>query len=44
VAHAHAFAQALPDAREEIVPDAGHYPYLEQPDAFAQLIEGFLRS
>jgi pimeloyl-ACP methyl ester carboxylesterase len=43
LAHAHAYAEALPDAREAILPAAGHYPYLEQPDAFAELIEDFIR-
>jgi pimeloyl-ACP methyl ester carboxylesterase len=44
LAHAHAFAEALPDAREAILPDTGHYPYLERPHAFADVIEQFVRS
>jgi pimeloyl-ACP methyl ester carboxylesterase len=44
VAHAQAFAEALPDARLAVMSGTAHYPYLEQPDAFAELIEGFVRS
>ncbi len=43
LAHAHAFAEALPDARLAVMPGTAHYPYLEQPDAFAELIEAFVR-
>jgi pimeloyl-ACP methyl ester carboxylesterase len=42
VTHAHAFAEGLGDARVEIIPGAGHYPYLEQPDAFAATVGAFL--
>lgn len=38
-----AFAAELPDARLETVPEAGHYPHLEQPERFVALVEGFLR-
>ena len=41
-AHAHAYASSLPDARVAIVPGAGHCPFLETPDRFAQEIERFL--
>ena len=43
VAHGHAFVEGLPDARLVVVPGAGHYPYLEQPDAFAEAVAMFLR-
>jgi pimeloyl-ACP methyl ester carboxylesterase len=43
VAHAHAFAEALPDARAVILPGAAHYPYLERPRAFARLVQTFIR-
>jgi len=35
-------AEALPDARIEVVKDAGHYGYLEQPQAFGEYITKFL--
>ena len=44
LAHAHAFAAGLPDAHLQVMPGAAHYPYLEQPDAFAELVEDFVRS
>lgn len=37
-------AAMAPRARCEIVPDAGHLPWLDQPDVCATLIRGFLRS
>jgi pimeloyl-ACP methyl ester carboxylesterase len=41
-AHAHAYAASLPDARMVVVSGAGHYPYLETPDRFAEEVERFL--
>jgi pimeloyl-ACP methyl ester carboxylesterase len=41
-AHAHAYAASLPDARVVVLPGAGHYPWLETPDRFAEEIERFL--
>ncbi len=35
-------AAVLPDARTEIVPDAGHAVHLERPQAFASAVRGFL--
>jgi pimeloyl-ACP methyl ester carboxylesterase len=32
----------FPDARLEIVADAGHSPYFEQPEAFNTLLEAFI--
>lgn len=37
---AHAYVEALPDARLEIVPDCGHAVDLEAPEALAALIAG----
>jgi pimeloyl-ACP methyl ester carboxylesterase len=37
-----AFARAIPDARMEVLPDAGHLPMVEQADAFFGLVERFL--
>ena len=41
-AYAEEFREALPDARVAIIPDAGHYPMLEQPDAFHAAVTAFL--
>jgi pimeloyl-ACP methyl ester carboxylesterase len=41
-AHAHAYVAGLPDARLALFAGAGHFPYLESPDAFAQAVKGFL--
>jgi pimeloyl-ACP methyl ester carboxylesterase len=37
-----ALAQAIPGASFELLPAAGHYPYLEQPDAFVASVQAFL--
>ncbi len=37
-----ALAAAIPDARFEIVREAGHLPQIEQPDATLRTIDGFL--
>ena len=39
-----AFADAIPGARFLEIPEAGHYPYLERPDAFVETVCGFLSS
>jgi pimeloyl-ACP methyl ester carboxylesterase len=36
------YAAALPNARFEIVPAAGHYVEMEQPEALARLVERFI--
>jgi pimeloyl-ACP methyl ester carboxylesterase len=36
------YAKAFPDATFEVIEDAGHYGYLEQPAAFAARISAFL--
>lgn len=33
--------QALPEARRSVIEDAGHLPWLEQPQAVAEVIRGF---
>lgn len=35
-------ASRMPDARFEVIPDAGHVPYLDGPDRIAAAITGFL--
>ena len=42
VAHAAAYTRALPDARAEVLAEAGHYPYLELPELFGETVEAFL--
>lgn len=37
-----AFAKEIKGAKFSIVRNAGHFPHLEQPDAFVKLVEGFL--
>ena len=37
-----ALAKCIPNSRLEIVPRAGHFPMLEQPDAFNLLLGGFI--
>ena len=37
-----AFQQAIPGAQFQLIPSAGHYPYLEQPDAFVAAVTAFL--
>jgi pimeloyl-ACP methyl ester carboxylesterase len=37
-----AFVSRLPDARLAVIPDAGHAPILEQPDAFLAALTEFL--
>ncbi len=38
-----AYAASIPGARFELIPAAGHYPYLEQPEAFIAAVAAFLR-
>jgi pimeloyl-ACP methyl ester carboxylesterase len=37
-----ALQQAIPGARFQLLPAAGHYPYLERPDAFVAAVTAFL--
>jgi pimeloyl-ACP methyl ester carboxylesterase len=41
-AYGRAYAQAIPGARFAEIEAAGHYPYLEQPDRFAEVVSEFL--
>ena len=38
-----AYAAAIPGARFQLIPAAGHYPYLEQPEGFVDAVDGFLQ-
>ncbi|HZU07826.1 MAG TPA: alpha/beta hydrolase [Chloroflexota bacterium] len=40
--HARAYAEGLPDARLVFIPEAAHYPYIEAPERFAQVVCEFL--
>jgi pimeloyl-ACP methyl ester carboxylesterase len=42
VDYGRAFAQAIPGARFELIERAGHFPYLEQPDAFVHTLSEWL--
>ena len=35
------YAESIPGAELRLIPAAGHYPYLEQPEAFVEAIVGF---
>jgi pimeloyl-ACP methyl ester carboxylesterase len=37
-----AFQQAIPGAQFQLIPAAGHYPYLERPDEFVAAVTAFL--
>lgn len=39
---ARALAQRMPDAKVAVISDAGHIPHIDQPDAVAAAINGFL--
>ncbi|MBV9329603.1 MAG: alpha/beta hydrolase [Chloroflexi bacterium] len=41
-AYGRAYAEAIPGARFELIREAGHYPYLEQPERFLAVLEPFL--
>jgi pimeloyl-ACP methyl ester carboxylesterase len=36
-----AFAAEIPGAQFEVIKDAGHFPHLEQPEAFMKLVDKF---
>ena len=38
-----AYAESIPGARFETLEAAGHYPYLEQPERFVELVASFLK-
>jgi pimeloyl-ACP methyl ester carboxylesterase len=42
--YAKEFATRIAGARVELIDKAGHLPHLEQPDAVAKAVQGFLRS
>jgi pimeloyl-ACP methyl ester carboxylesterase len=38
-----ALVLAIPGAARVVMPDAGHLPYLEKPDVFYSIMNGFLK-
>ncbi|CAN7715185.1 alpha/beta hydrolase [Phyllobacterium sp. LjRoot231] len=36
-------AEGIPESRLEVIADAGHFPMLEQPEAFNHVLESFLK-
>ncbi|MCB9298679.1 MAG: alpha/beta fold hydrolase [Lewinellaceae bacterium] len=44
VSHGERAAQLIPGARLEVIPGAGHLPFMEKPEVFCGLVEGFLGS
>jgi len=44
VSHAHAAHAAIPSSRLEIIEGAGHFPHVEEPVRFAQILADFMRT
>jgi pimeloyl-ACP methyl ester carboxylesterase len=44
VAHAERAARLAPDARVEVIPNAGHFPHKDHPQRFAKIVHEFIRS
>ena len=45
VRHASQRRPALaPNARVEVIPDAGHFPHKDHPDRFARIVHDFIRT
>jgi pimeloyl-ACP methyl ester carboxylesterase len=44
VTHAHAAHELIPTSRLEIIPGVGHFPHVEQPETFAELLVDFVGS
>jgi pimeloyl-ACP methyl ester carboxylesterase len=42
VAEGHRLASSIPGAKFVVIPDAGHIPQEEQPEAFSRAVAGFL--
>ena len=41
-AYGEGWREAIPGARIEIIPQAGHFPHLEQPEAFVERFRAFV--
>jgi pimeloyl-ACP methyl ester carboxylesterase len=44
VRHASLAARFAPDARVEVIPDAGHFPHKDHPYRFSRIVHDFIRS
>ncbi len=44
VAHAYQAHEAIPNSRLEIIPGAGHFPHVEEPVRFTDILREFLRT
>lgn len=44
VAHAYAAHEAIPHSRLEVIADAGHFPHVETPERFLEVLLDFLDS
>ncbi len=44
VSHGHMAHAAMPGSRLEVFPDSGHFPFHDDPDRFAELVEEFMDS
>jgi pimeloyl-ACP methyl ester carboxylesterase len=44
VSHAYAAHDAIPGSRLEVIPDAGHFPQVENPDAFLDVLMDFMET
>ena len=44
VRHASNAAALAPNARVEVIPDAGHFPHKDHPQRFAKIVHEFIRS
>ncbi|MDA0169521.1 alpha/beta fold hydrolase [Solirubrobacter taibaiensis] len=42
VAHAYAAAKAMPASRLEVFPSAGHFPFNDEPEQFADVVHDFI--
>ena len=38
-----AYAKLIPGAKFVTIPKAGHFPHIEQPEAFMKEVRGFIR-
>jgi pimeloyl-ACP methyl ester carboxylesterase len=43
-AYGEAYRKLIPNARLDVIAEAGHYPHVEQPDAFARSLRRFIES
>jgi pimeloyl-ACP methyl ester carboxylesterase len=44
VSHAHAAHEAIPGSRLEVIPGVGHFPQVEHPDVFVDLLTDFMET